>query len=1820
MHHEEWTLQGTPAALAFRRRHGDVRDPSGFPGRKACPECCEYAGWRFDSLNHVRFEHRHKGTPHSAAGTDARADKPHALAGCETNCGSKIACTRQGNFTGKSRGGEAMKNLLRLSLILFVSQLAFSQAANIPVCDGSNGPNCTDYFGVANWANSPLPAGTITGYTLISGGSGYTAATVTVTDVTGVALTGAAAPTPIVVGGVISGFTGGTGGSGYTAPVVTISDNNGSGAMATAIIGPPYTGGIRKFVNSLPNLPFAVPDTVTFPGSDYYVIELSQYSQQMHSDLPPTTLRGYRQLNNGTDANGNNAIAPPAQSYLGPVIIARKNRPVRVLFQNHLPTGAGGNLFIPVDSTFMGAGAPYTQNRATLHLHGGATPWISDGTPHQWTAPAGESGPGRGDSTAFVPDMWFDGSGNVIVNCAEQPSCADSGATNDPGAGAMTFYWTNEQGGRLMFYHDHAYGITRLNVYAGEAAGYLLYDPAEESALLNATVPGTLATNAGQPAPDVAHLVPLVIQDKSFVPSKAQLDTQDPTWDGNFGATPLSSASNGNGDLWFPHVYMPNQNPNDSVGGASGFGRWDYGAWFFPPQTSLTAAPSAGSTNGITLACTSSAFPGQTLAPSASCPSCGCPIIPNPSGTPESFMDTPVVNGVAYPVLHVAPAAYRFQILNAANDRSWNMSWFLADSTQNNTEVAMLPAVPPGGASPLPLCTAVNPVAVPGLVLGLDTALLDNNGNPLNGTGLPANCWPNYGPQPGIPAPQTMWAADGRAGGAPDPRNAGPAWVQIGSEGGLLPAPAVIPATPVNYEQNVRSITIGSVAIHGLWLGPAERADVVVDFSQFAGKTLILYNDAPTPAPANDSRLDYFTGDGDQSPIGGAPNTAPGYGPNTRTIMQVVVDGNDPNSQSFSLSALKNAFASTATSQGVFAATQPTTIVPEPAYNSAYHANFPATYSSIQANTLTFNPIAPQTFDSSCGTNCAVLGHKAIQELFTLDYGRMNATLGTELPNVNFTNQTTIPLGFVDPPTEIIKQGNTQLWKITHNGVDSHFIHFHLFNVQVINRVGWDGSIRPIDANETGWKDTVRMNPLEDIVVALQPITPSVPFPIPNSIRMLDPTNMASGMFTNLDPFTNTPSPTVNANQNFGWEYVWHCHILGHEENDMMRPIIYQVPPAAPSNLVAANDLNTSGQVNLSFSDNSASETGFVVQRDLDPSFPNPVTLPTIPPIGALNGAGEGTSWGGVVTAIDNPGNGSFFYRTQAVDDGWAGTKSQSWNASILGSLSSGWSNVVSVGTAANATLSPTALAFGSLLVNTVSGSQTVTVSNASGAGTLAITGISITGINPADFSQTTNCTAALQPGASCTINVVFQPMAAGPRAGTLTVASSNPTPLSVPLAGTGIAPVISPSNNAFQFGSITVGTTTTAQTLTITNTGNSALILTSISIAGGNASDFAQTNTCPMNGAGLAPTGTCTVSMTFKPTAIGNRSSVLVISSSDPVTPVLNVSLSGFGTQSVATLSSAALTYGLQLVNTTSPVQTVALSNTGNVAYTISSISLSGNTADFVLNHNCPINGAGLSAGANCSLSVTFRPTASGTRTATVNIVTTATVNSKPAVALSGKSTQVNVSTAALTFAPQVVATQSASQQVTLTNTGPAALGITSVALTGSNPGDFTQTNNCPIGATLASGGSCRVTLRFVPTAVGVRTATVAITTNDPGTPIASVTVSGTGLQAAVSLTPTSHDFGAITARSTSAPFAFTLTNSGTASLTISRISLGGASPNRFNQTNNCGASVAIGASCTINVTFTPQQAKVAYSATLQISDNVPNSPQTATLTGTGQ
>jgi hypothetical protein len=191
------------------------------------------------------------------------------------------------------------------------------------------------------------------------------------------------------------------------------------------------------------------------------------------------------------------------------------------------------------------------------------------------------------------------------------------------------------------------------------------------------------------------------------------------------------------------------------------------------------------------------------------------------------------------------------------------------------------------------------------------------------------------------------------------------------------------------------------------------------------------------------------------------------------------------------------------------------------------------------------------------------------------------------------------------------------VWKITHNGVDTHAIHFHLFNVQLINRVGWDGMVKPPDPNELGWKETLRMNPLEDAIVAFRAVSPTLPFKIGDSIRPLDPTKALGTTLTVTDPTTGNPITVVNALANFGWEYVWHCHLLGHEENDMMRAVDFAVSPAAPTTLTAVPSAPsiTPKSIKLAWTNHATlpAATNYYIQRSTNASFTANVTHFSVP-------------------------------------------------------------------------------------------------------------------------------------------------------------------------------------------------------------------------------------------------------------------------------------------------------------------------------------------------------------------------------------------------------------------------------------------------------------------------------------------------------------------------------------------------------------------------------------------------------------------------------
>jgi hypothetical protein len=213
------------------------------------------------------------------------------------------------------------------------------------------------------------------------------------------------------------------------------------------------------------------------------------------------------------------------------------------------------------------------------------------------------------------------------------------------------------------------------------------------------------------------------------------------------------------------------------------------------------------------------------------------------------------------------------------------------------------------------------------------------------------------------------------------------------------------------------------------------------------------------------------------------------------------------------------------------------------------------------------------------------------------------------------------------------------------------------------------------------------------------------------------------------------------------------------------------------------------------------------------------------------------------------------------------------------------------------------------------------------------------------------------------------------------------------------------------------------------------------------------------------------------------------------------------------------------------------------------------------------------------------------------------------------------SLSPTSLNFGNHQINTTSAAQTVTLKNTGNAALAIKGIGLSGPNSSDFHQQNICPSSSSsLAASASCTISVTFTPTAVGNFSASLSIADNASGSP-QSVALSGSGTNETapgVSLSPTSLSFGNHQVNTTSAAQTVTLKNTGNADLAIKGIGLSGPNSSDFHQQNTCTGTLAAGASCTINVTFTPS-AEAVFSASLSIADNASGSPQSVALSGTG-
>ena len=258
---------------------------------------------------------------------------------------------------------------------------------------------------------------------------------------------------------------------------------------------------------------FAAPVT----GVAHCTINIQQFTDQLHPALGPTKLWGF---NPALPLGG--GVQP--QKHLGGIIVVHKGTPLQLTFRNKLtanglPNGIPLKNIIPVDTTIPGANQ--AQNRTAIHLHGGLVPWISDGGPFDWWAPNGTHG------LSFL--------NNQVLN----PFAVTNGAE---------YYYGNNQSARLVWYHDHAFGITRVNAYGGIASGYIIRDTFERNMVDNQGLPEYIENSVlgGLPVREL----PIVIQDKIFVGNN--IGSADPTW----VSKGLPST---NGSLWYPHVYEKNR-------------------------------------------------------------------------------------------------------------------------------------------------------------------------------------------------------------------------------------------------------------------------------------------------------------------------------------------------------------------------------------------------------------------------------------------------------------------------------------------------------------------------------------------------------------------------------------------------------------------------------------------------------------------------------------------------------------------------------------------------------------------------------------------------------------------------------------------------------------------------------------------------------------------------------------------------------------------------------------------------------------------------------------------------------------------------------------------------------------------------------------------------------------------------------------------------------------------------------------------------------------------------------------------------------------
>jgi hypothetical protein len=411
--------------------------------------------------------------------------------------------------------------------------------------------------------------------------------------------------------------------------------------------------------------------------------------------------------------------------------------------------------------------------------------------------------------------------------------------------------------------------------------------------------------------------------------------------------------------------------------------------------------------------------------------------------------------------------------------------------------------------------------------------------------------------------------------------------------------------------------------------------------------------------------------------------------------------------------------------------------------------------------------------------------------------------------------------------------------------------------------------------------------------------------------------------------------------------------------------------------------------------------------------------------------------------------------------------------------------------------LSPATLTFGDQLVGSTSATQTVTLTN---AGTAKLTVGAIT--TTPDFTHPSKtCIATLAAGSSCTISVAFAPKAAGVLTGTVT-AGANGT---VALSGTGIVPSASITPATYTFKNQQVDTTSAVETFTYTNTGLVSITVSSVTLTGAAATNYAIASD-PCTGVTLAAGATCDVGVTFTPSVAKNRVATLTVTDETGGAAKATASLSGTGVAATASLSGNAA-FGSQQVGVTSPAQTLTYQNTGLGTISVNSAALSGKAAtDYVIAADT-CTAATLAALASCSIGLTFTPSAVGSRAASLTVTDSTGGATAQHLSLSGTGVAPTISLGSAPFAYGAVTVATAAT-FTLTNSGTAPLVISTIALTTGTQFKVTG-GTCTVGGSVSNGGSCTVIVTFTPSGKTTFTDTLSVQGTGLGTGAPTYTAS---------------------------------------------------------------------------------------------------------------